>query len=134
MKKIYGGTKMITYKEFGEELLEMVKEIYMQEGWWAYLGDDEKLARAFKNSLYTLGAFEGDRLTGFVRCVGDGEHILLVQDLIIEINASGSACCSYTSARKCAATRSVSMHSSDAASRKLAMASCASSYGSAASS
>lgn len=84
MKKIYGGTKMITYKEFGEELLEMVKEIYMQEGWWAYLGDDEKLARAFKNSLYTLGAFEGDRLTGFVRCVGDGEHILLVQDLIVD--------------------------------------------------
>lgn len=75
---------MITYKEFGEELLGMVKEIYMQEGWWAYLGNDEKLVRAFQNSLYTLGAFEGDRLIGFVRCVGDGEHILLVQDLIVD--------------------------------------------------
>lgn len=75
---------MILYKEFGTELLEMVKEIYQEEGWYAYLGDDEKLTRAFQNSLYTLGAFEDNRLIGFVRCVGDGEHILLVQDLIIK--------------------------------------------------
>ena len=75
---------MIVYKEFGRELLEMVKEIYQEEGWYAYLGNDEKLARAFQNSLYILGAFEGEKLIGFVRCVGDGEHILLVQDLIVD--------------------------------------------------
>ena len=43
-----------------------------------------KLARAFHNSLYILGAFEEGKLIGFVRCVGDGEHILLVQDLIVD--------------------------------------------------
>ena len=75
---------MVRYKEFGTELLEMVKEIYQEEGWYAYLGNDEKLARAFQNSLYILGAFEGEKLIGFVRCVGDGEHILLVQDLIVD--------------------------------------------------
>lgn len=75
---------MIYYKEFDKELLEKVKEIYREEGWMAYLGDDEKLARAFDNSLYILGAFEDDRLIGFIRCVGDGEHILLVQDLIVD--------------------------------------------------
>ena len=74
---------MITYKEFGAELLEEVKAIYASESWTAYLKDDEKLKRAFDNSLYILGAFDGDRLVGFVRCVGDGEHILLVQDLIV---------------------------------------------------
>lgn len=74
---------MITYKEFGAELLEEVKAIYASESWTAYLKDDEKLKRAFDNSLYILGAFGGDRLVGFVRCVGDGEHILLVQDLIV---------------------------------------------------
>ena len=45
--------------------------------------DDEKLIRAFDNSLYTLGAFDDCKLIGFIRCVGDGEHILLVQDLIV---------------------------------------------------
>ena len=75
---------MIVYKEFGIELLEMVKEIYQEEGWYAYLGNDEKLERAFQNSLHILGAFEGDKLIGFVRCVGDGEHILVVQDLIVD--------------------------------------------------
>ena len=75
---------MIIYRTFGPELLERIKEIYQEEGWFAYLGNDEKISRAFQNSLYILGAFENDRLIGFVRCVGDGEHILLVQDLIID--------------------------------------------------
>ena len=75
---------MIVYKEFDSSLIERVKEIYSLEGWRAYLNSDEKLVRAFCNSLYCLGAFEGDKLIGFVRCVGDGEHILLVQDLIVD--------------------------------------------------
>lgn len=75
---------MISYREFDSSLLESVKSIYEKEHWNAYLRDDEKLKRAFDNSLYVLGAFEDDRLIGFVRCVGDGEHILLVQDLIVE--------------------------------------------------
>lgn len=75
---------MITYREFNASLLEQVKEIYRKESWKAYLQDDGKLMRAFDNSMYLLGAFEGDKLVGFVRCVGDGEHILVVQDLIVE--------------------------------------------------
>lgn len=74
---------MTEYREFGPELLKSVKEIYAEAQWRAYLGDDEKLKKAFENSLYILGAFEGQRLLGFIRCVGDGAHILLVQDLIV---------------------------------------------------
>lgn len=75
---------MISYREFDSSLLESVKSIYEKEYWRAYLQDDAKLKRAFDHSLYLLGAFEDERLIGFVRCVGDGEHILLVQDLIVE--------------------------------------------------
>lgn len=75
---------MIEYKEFDSSLIGRVKEIYALEGWSAYLNSDEKLIKAFKNSLYLLGAFDEDKLVGFVRCVGDGEHILLVQDLIVD--------------------------------------------------
>lgn len=75
---------MISYREFDSSLLESVKNIFEKEHWNAYLHDDAKLKRAFDNSLYVLGAFENERLIGFTRCVGDGEHILLVQDLIVE--------------------------------------------------
>lgn len=49
---------MISYKEFGTERMNEVVEIYEKAGWSAYLNDHEKLVRAFKNSLYVLGALE----------------------------------------------------------------------------
>lgn len=74
---------MIEYREFDARYIERVKEIYSAESWNAYLHDDDKLIRALDHSLYLLGAFEEDNLIGFIRCVGDGEHILVVQDLIV---------------------------------------------------
>ena len=74
---------MIEYKEWSASELEAVKELYRQHGWTAYLQDDAKLIRAFRQSLYVVGAYDGERLVGFIRCVGDGEHVVLVQDLII---------------------------------------------------
>lgn len=74
---------MIQYKELTSVSLEAIKALYQQHGWLAYLQDDAKLARAFDRSLYTLGAYDGEELVGFIRCVGDGEHIVLVQDLIV---------------------------------------------------
>ncbi len=74
---------MIEYKELTSESLTAIKSLYQQHGWMAYLQDDAKLIRAFDSSLYILGACEGDKLVGFVRCVGDGEHIVMVQDLIV---------------------------------------------------
>ena len=74
---------MIEYREFTADRMREVKEIFTQEGWSAYLSDDEALRRAFANSLLIYGAFDGEKLIGFIRCVGDGEHIVLVQDLIV---------------------------------------------------
>ena len=75
---------MINYKEFDSSMIEEIKDIYKKESWNAYLKDDEKLIRAFDNSLYIMGEFDNCKLVGFIRCVGDGEHILVVQDLIVE--------------------------------------------------
>lgn len=74
---------MIEYKALTSVSMDAVKSLYQQHGWLAYLQDDEKLKRAFDQSLYTLGAYDGGTLVGFIRCVGDGEHIVLVQDLIV---------------------------------------------------
>jgi len=75
---------MINYMEFDSSMIEAIKDIYRKESWNSYLKDDEKLIRAFDNSLYILGVFDDCKLVGFIRCVGDGEHILVVQDLIID--------------------------------------------------
>lgn len=74
---------MIEYREFGPERTEEAAVIYRDRDWQSYLGDSEKLSRAFANSAYLLGAFDGDRLVGFARCVSDGEYISYVQDLIV---------------------------------------------------
>lgn len=74
---------MITYKVFHCEFLEQVMSLYQSENWDIY-SDLEKVKRAFENSLYILGAFEGERLLGFIRCIGDGEYDLYVSDLIVD--------------------------------------------------
>ncbi|WP_312699005.1 GNAT family N-acetyltransferase [Sedimentibacter sp.] len=74
---------MIVYKEFDSSFIETVKDIYRKESWNSYLKDDARLVRAFDKSLYILGAFDNDELVGFIRCIGDGEYTLTVQDLII---------------------------------------------------
>lgn len=74
---------MITYREFDVSEMVDVVAIYENVGWVAYLQDKDKLFSAFENSLYLLGAFDDEQMIGFARVVGDGEHIVLVQDLII---------------------------------------------------
>lgn len=72
------------YNEFGTNVINEVESIYEECGWSAYLGDKEKLKRAFENSYYRLGAFDEGVLVGFARCVGDGEYIIYVRDLIVK--------------------------------------------------
>jgi ribosomal protein S18 acetylase RimI-like enzyme len=79
-----GVRLMIDYKEIDSSVIESVKAIYRKESWNAYLKDDEKLIRAFDKSLYIFGAFDDSKLIGLIRCVGDGEHVLVVQDLIVD--------------------------------------------------
>ena len=74
---------MIAYRELAAAELENVKNLYAENGWTAYLTDDERLSRAWEHSLYTRGAFDGETLIGFVRCVGDGAHTVLIQDLLV---------------------------------------------------
>lgn len=76
----------IKYQTFDCELINQVIKIYEKNGWTAYIDDVEKLKRSFYNSLYILGAFDNGLLVGFIRCVGDGEHIVFIQDLIVDPN------------------------------------------------
>lgn len=73
----------ITYMQDNNINIDKVKQLYADSNWQAYLKDDTMLSSAFNNSLYVYSAYDNYQLVGLVRCVGDGEHIVAVQDLIV---------------------------------------------------
>ena len=77
---------MTEYRRLNMSDMGSVKRLYEEAGWTAYLNDDTKLNRAWEKSLFTLGAFGGGELIGFIRCLGDGEHTVLIQDLLVAEN------------------------------------------------
>ncbi len=60
-----------------------VLSLYGSVGWTNYTRDPAMLRRAFAGSLAVLGAYDGGRLIGLARAVGDGASVLLVQDLLV---------------------------------------------------
>ena len=42
------------------------------------------LAQGYRNSLLILAAYEGDRLAGMIRAVGDGYTIVFIQDILVD--------------------------------------------------
>lgn len=64
-----------------------ILRLYEAVGWTAYLSQPERIKPAFDHSLCVLELCdEQDRLMGFVRAVGDGETILHIQDLIVDLS------------------------------------------------
>ena len=60
-----------------------VVTLYNSAGWSYYTRHPEVLEKAYANSLCTLGAYDGNKLVGLIRCVGDGYTILFIQDLLV---------------------------------------------------
>lgn len=60
-----------------------VLALYAAVGWTNYTQRPEMLRRAFAGSLCTLCAYDGGRIVGLVRAVGDGASVLCVQDLLV---------------------------------------------------
>ncbi len=73
----------MTIKEFSLSDIKEVFALYTNVGWKNYIDNPEMLVSAYKNSLLTLGAYDGDRLVGIVRTVGDGYSVVYVQDILI---------------------------------------------------
>ena len=62
---------------------DQLSTLYGDVGWTAYTGDMDRLERAVAASLAVFTVWEGDRLAGLLRCVGDGETIVYIQDLLV---------------------------------------------------
>ena len=72
--------EIIEYRTYREE---DILPLYTSVGWTAYTDAPDALRRGFEKSLLTLAAYEGKTLVGLARAVGDGETIVLMQDLLV---------------------------------------------------
>lgn len=62
-----------------DELLSLYESV----GWTSYTAYPNRLRQAYENSLFVAGAYDGGRLIGAVRAVGDGVSIVFIQDLLV---------------------------------------------------
>lgn len=73
---------MISYKPivFDEQ---QIKNLYLENQWYAYTNDIDMLYNGIKNSTDCIGAYEGDILAGLIRTVSDLQTICYIQDILI---------------------------------------------------
>lgn len=74
---------MINYQETKTPNQNAVVSLYNDASWSAYTKDVNTLKEAIKNSLYVLTAWDGDKLVGLIRLVGDGKTIIYIQDILV---------------------------------------------------
>lgn len=64
-----------------------VRHLYDGAGWWPGWDPDE-IGRAVDASV-AVGAWDGDRLVGFVRAISDGVHRAYIEDVVIDPDCRG---------------------------------------------
>ena len=63
--------------------LEDVLHLYQAVGWTNYTNQPQMLEQALPHSLAVYLAFDGEKIVGLIRLVGDGFSSVFVQDLIV---------------------------------------------------
>lgn len=62
---------------------EMLRALYEDAGWTSYCEDIDRTMRGIAASQRIVTAWDDTTLVGMARCVGDGETIVYVQDLLV---------------------------------------------------
>lgn len=71
-------------REYVNYVESEILELYSSVGWTSYTDDPVSLRAGFENSLLTLACYDGDRLVGIIRTVGDGNTIVYIQDVLVD--------------------------------------------------
>ncbi|HEM3577810.1 TPA: GNAT family N-acetyltransferase [Streptococcus suis] len=74
---------MITYKQHPQLDFQAVLDLYASVGWTNYTDRPAMLQKALEHSLFIFAAYDGDRLVGLLRAVGDGYSIVFIQDILV---------------------------------------------------
>ena len=73
----------VQYKRDASITSDQVKNLYDDAGWFTYTEDMPRLMEGIGRSLYTVTAWDNDRLVGLIRVVGEGLTIIYIQDLLV---------------------------------------------------
>ena len=74
---------MISVRKQEVVKLEDVLHLYQAVGWTNYTNQPQMLEQALPHSLVVYLAFDGEKIVGLIRLVGDGFSSVFVQDLIV---------------------------------------------------
>ena len=73
---------MLEYKQEIPAMTDLL-EFYSSVGWTNYTNNPTMLEEAVKASLWQLAVYDKEELVAYIRLVGDGHSVLLVQDLLV---------------------------------------------------
>ena len=73
---------MFHYKQEIPAMTDLVA-LYSSVGWTNYTNKPAMLEEAVKASLWQLSVYDEKELIAYIRIVGDGHSVLLVQDLLV---------------------------------------------------
>ena len=73
---------MLNYKK-GIPAITDLLALYSSVGWTNYTNNPTMLEKAVKASLWQLAVYDEKELVAYIRLVGDGHSVLLVQDLLV---------------------------------------------------
>lgn len=73
--------KIISFPPYNEG---DVLALYRSVNWSNYFDNPDMLKTAYLNSLAVFGAYDGGRLVGLLRAVGDGASIIFIQDVLVD--------------------------------------------------
>ncbi|MEH7514833.1 GNAT family N-acetyltransferase [Gottfriedia acidiceleris] len=62
---------------------EQLERLYNDVEWYAYTQDLKVLQQAIERSLEVVSAWDGEKLIGLIRIVGDGLTIIYIQDILV---------------------------------------------------
>ena len=80
---------MVDYSFDRQIELEQLQGLLRQTG-WANQRSLEGIEKMLAGTLLILGAWEGDRLIGFVRVITDGIYRALIDDVVVEESKRGT--------------------------------------------
>ena len=73
---------MLDYKKEIPAMIDLLA-LYSSVGWTNYTNNPDMLEEAVKASLWQLAVYDEKELVAYIRIVGDGHSVLLVQDLLV---------------------------------------------------
>ena len=57
--------------------------LYNSVGWYTYTNNQQDLSKMVESSYWWAAYYDSNQLVGFIRCIGDGQTIIYVQDILI---------------------------------------------------